>query len=99
MAYMINATVNFKTTEERTRHVPLLKNHQKRSLDNEPGTLRFEFSLSTEDDKQILLQELYENREAFEAHWTGESMKIISSEWQASGITPEIKGWHGVTAD
>lgn len=99
MAYMINATVDFKSTEDRARFVPLQKAHRKRSLENEVGTLRFDFSLSVEDEKQLLLQELYESREAFEAHWNGESMKTIFSECEEMGIKAEIKGWHGTTVD
>jgi quinol monooxygenase YgiN len=99
MAYMINATVDFKSAKDRDRFVPLQQAHQRRSLENEDGTLRFDFSLSVEDEKQLLLQELYESREAFEAHWTGDSMKIILGECEAMGIEAEIKGWHGATVD
>lgn len=99
MTYMINATVSFRSTKDRTRFVPLQQAHRKRSLENEAGTLRFDFSLSTEDDKQLLLQELYENRAAFEAHWNGDSMKTIIEECDAIGIVAEVNGLHGVTAD
>lgn len=99
MAYMINATVDFKTKEDRARFVPLQQAHKKRSLANEAGTLRFDFSLSSEDDKRVLLQELYESREAFDAHWNGDSMKTIFGECEAMGIETEINGLHGVTVD
>lgn len=99
MAYMINATLDFKSTEDRARFVPLLQAHRKRSLENEVGTLRFDFSLSIKDDKQLLLQELYENREAFDAHWNGDSSKTLRGECEAMDIEAEIKGWHGAMVD
>lgn len=37
--------------------------------------------------------------QAFEAHWNGDSMKIIFSECEAMGIEAEIKGLHGATVD
>ncbi|MEZ5812475.1 MAG: antibiotic biosynthesis monooxygenase [Rhizobiaceae bacterium] len=97
MAYMVIATMNYGSADQRAKSIPLLKAHQERTLSGEPGTLRFDFALSIKDDAQVLLQELYENEDAFWAHWKGESMKTISQECRERGIEISINAWHGTT--
>ena len=97
MAYMVIATVNFLTPNQRTECLPLFVAHRERSLANEPGTLWFEFTLSKYDANQILLQEFYENEAAFDDHRNGASNKQIWTEGKALGLESVITGWEGIT--
>ena len=97
MAYMVNGLLSYPSPDACQKAIPLLKDHQRRSLENEPGTLRFEFAVVKDDPTRILLQEVYENEAAFGAHWHGESMKIIAAESEALGIEVKVEGIHGTT--
>jgi quinol monooxygenase YgiN len=43
-------------------------------LTTEPGTLKFEILVPTEEAYTLMLYEVYASAEAFQAHWTGPSM-------------------------
>lgn len=43
MTYVIVATFEYETAEDRTKAVPIMQAHRDRCLRNEPGTLKFEF--------------------------------------------------------
>ena len=99
MTYMVIATLNYATPEQRNRVIPLLKAHQQRSLANEPGTLRFDFGLSKDDPKQVLFEELYKNEAAFDAHMEGESIRQFNRECEDQGIEVAIQGWQGTMVE
>lgn len=99
MTYMVIATLNYGSAEQRTKVVPLLKAHQKRSLENEPGTLRFDFGLSEDDPKQVLFEELYTSKAAFEAHMEAESIKLFNGACEERGIEVTIEGWRGTMVE
>lgn len=99
MTYMVIATLNYGSPEQRTKVVPLLKAHQKRSLTSEPGTLRFDFGLSEDDPKQVLFEELYTSKAAFETHMEDESIRLFNSECEKLGIEVTIQGWRGTMVD
>jgi (4S)-4-hydroxy-5-phosphonooxypentane-2,3-dione isomerase len=77
--------------ERRDQVLPLLMAHRARCLKDEPGTLRFEVLLPREDDSRILIHEVYQDDDAFEAHrnapsraqWlqetTGMDVKVIAT--------------------
>ncbi|MCC8952749.1 antibiotic biosynthesis monooxygenase [Bradyrhizobium sp. Pear77] len=77
--------------ERRDQVLPLLMAHRARCLKDEPGTLRFEVLLPREGDSRILIHEVYQDDEAFEAHrnapsraqWlqetTGMDVKVIAT--------------------
>ena len=97
MTYMVIATLKCSDAQMRSEFIPLLAAHRKRSLENEPGTLRFECGISVDKDDLIILQETYDNGDAFRAHWEGESNKLITEECAKRGIEIEIRAWHGTS--
>ena len=97
MAFMVNGILSYANSDQCKKAIPLLRDHKKRCLADEPGTLRFEFGVVRDDPTRIILQELYEDEAAFGAHWNGESMKIIGAESEQLGIEVKIEGLQGKT--
>jgi len=64
----------------RDKVLPLLMAHKRRCLEDEPGTLEFEVLVPHDDASKILLYELYEDGDAFQAHWNGASAARVREE-------------------
>jgi quinol monooxygenase YgiN len=80
-----------KTVEgKRDEYLKHLKAHAKRCRETEPGTLQFEMMLPHNDANTILLYELYESPEAFDAHWNGASIQQIRKD--AEGLQASLTG-------
>lgn len=80
-----------KTVEgKRDEYLKHLAAHAKRCLESEPGTLRFEIMLPHKDANAVMLYELYESQEAFDAHWNGASMQQIRKD--AAGMQASLTG-------
>ena len=60
---------------KRDEYLKHLKAHAQRCLATEPGTLKFEILVPQKEADTIMLYEVYASPEAFEAHWTGQSMQ------------------------
>lgn len=65
---------------QRDAYLRHLKAHGARCLANEPGTLRFDILVPQKEADTLLLYEVYENREAFQAHWNGPSMQLMKQD-------------------
>ena len=61
----------------RDEYLKHMRAHAERCRANEPGTLQFEILAPHDDHDTVMLYEVYASAEAFQAHWTGESMKQI----------------------
>jgi quinol monooxygenase YgiN len=92
MTFAIVATFDFKTSEDRDKMIPPLKAHRDRCLAGESGTIQFDLALPNDNDKKIMLYEVYADEDAFNAHWNGESIKTIRAEQEALGIKSELSG-------
>lgn len=80
-----------KTVEgKRDEYLKHLVAHGKRCLATEPGTLRFDIMLPNDDANTILLYEVYESPEAFDAHWNGASIKQTRED--AKGLSVSMTG-------
>jgi (4S)-4-hydroxy-5-phosphonooxypentane-2,3-dione isomerase len=77
--------------------LPLLKAHGVRSLRDEPGTLLFEVLVPREDDGKLLIYEVYQDDEAFEAHRNAASVARFRKE--AAGMFSAINGTKCTPAD
>jgi len=75
---------------KRAEYLPHLMAHGKRCLANEPGTLRFEIMLPNDEPDTILLYEVYESPEAFDAHWNGASIQQARKD--TAGMVESMKG-------
>jgi quinol monooxygenase YgiN len=92
MAFVIVATFEYETAEDRTKAIPILKAHGDRCLSDEPGTLTFEIATVNDDDKKLILYEAYESQDAFDLHWSGASLKQHIAENEAAGVKPSFSG-------
>jgi quinol monooxygenase YgiN len=80
-----------KTVEgKRDEYLKHLQAHAKRCLEGEPGTLKFEIMLPHNDANAVMLYEVYESQEAFDAHWNGTSMQQIRKD--AAGLQASLTG-------
>ena len=61
----------------REQYLQHLQAHARRCRATEPGTLQFEILLPHNEPDTILLYEVYESDEAFQAHWNGPSLQQI----------------------
>ena len=61
----------------RDEYLKHLQAHAARCRATEPGTLRFEIMLPHKEAETVLLYEVYESDEAFQAHWNGASIQQI----------------------
>lgn len=86
MAYTIMAVFTYGSPEQRDKVIPILRAHRARCLADEPGTLEFEISIANDDDTKVMFYEVYESREAFEAHWRGASVRQAIADTEAAGL-------------
>jgi quinol monooxygenase YgiN len=86
MAYTIFATFEYNTPEDRDNVLPAFRAHRDRCLANEPGTLKFDIALPNDDDRKVMLYEVYVDEAAFDVHWNGESVKMFRAEVEPLGI-------------
>jgi (4S)-4-hydroxy-5-phosphonooxypentane-2,3-dione isomerase len=77
--------------------LPLLMQHRERCLKDEPGTLQFDFLLPRDDETKVLLIEVYEDEDAFKAHWSGPSMATYKE--QSAGMVAKMTGTRGAIAE
>ena len=75
---------------KRDEYLKFLTAHRKRCLETEPGTLSFEILLPNKDADSILLYEVYESSEAFDAHLNGASMQQVRRE--VAGLQVSLSG-------
>ena len=76
--------------EQRSEYLKHLRAHAERCLATEPGTQRFDVLLPQKEADSIMLYELYESLEAFQAHWNGASMKQARAD--TAGIQSTMSG-------
>lgn len=90
MAHLaIVATI--KTAEgKRDEYLKFLAAHRKRCLETEPGTVSFEILVPQNEPDTIMLYELYDSPEGFDAHVKGTSMVQIRRE--AAGLQVSLTG-------
>ena len=74
----------------REQFLPLLMAHRIRCLKDEPGTLQFEVLLPNDNETKILLYEVYQDADAFEAHRNGLSIARMREE--AASMIVKIYG-------
>jgi len=87
--YAIVATI--KTAPgKRDEYLKHLTAHGKRSLANEPGTLKFEILRPHEQADTLMLYELYASKEAFDAHLNGASIQQMRRD--SAGLQASING-------
>src|SRR5215831_12669324 len=75
---------------KRDDYLKVLRAHAKRCLETEPGTLQFDILLPENEPDKVMLYEVYESPEAFQAHWNGASIKQARSEGQ--GLVVSLSG-------
>jgi quinol monooxygenase YgiN len=92
MTFAIVATMDFRTSEDRDKMVPPIKAHRDRCLNDEPGTLQFDLVLPNDNDKKIMMYEVYTDEDAFKAHSGGESTKTVGAEGATLGLAIELSG-------
>jgi quinol monooxygenase YgiN len=76
--------------EQRSEYLKHLQAHAERCRTTEPGTLRFDVLVPHKEADTIMLFELYESLEAFQAHWNGASMKQVRAD--TAGIQSTMSG-------
>jgi autoinducer 2-degrading protein len=74
----------------RDEYLPLLMAHRARCLKEEPGTLQFEVLVPRDDDKNVLLYEVYQDDAAFDTHFHGPSITRLREE--TAGMTVGLQG-------
>ena len=75
---------------KRDEYLKHLKAHAQRCLATEPGTLKFEILVPQKEADTIMLYEVYASPEAFEAHWTGQSMQQAKQD--TTGLQVSLSG-------
>jgi len=81
----------FKTAPgKRDEYLKHLKAHGRRCLATEPGTLKFEILVPKKEADTLLLYEVYESPEAFQAHWAGASLQQLNKD--AEGMVVSLTG-------
>lgn len=75
---------------KRDEYLTLLVAHGRRCLENEPGTLKFEIMLPHDKADTVMLYEVYASKDAFDAHWNGESVQQIRRE--SAGLMLDLSG-------
>ena len=85
----IVATIQI-TPGRRDEFLPLLMAHRARCLKDEPGTLQFDVLVPRDDDKNVLLYEVYQDDAAFDVHFQGPSITLLREE--AAGMIVGLQG-------
>ena len=75
---------------KRNEYLTHLKAHAQHCLATEPGTLKFEILVPQKEDDTIMLYEVYASPEAFEAHWTAQSMQQAKQD--TTGLQVSLSG-------
>jgi quinol monooxygenase YgiN len=75
---------------KRDEYLKHLKAHAQRCLATEPGTLKFEILVPQKEADTIMLYEVCASPEAFEAHWTGQSMQQAKQD--TTGLQVSLSG-------
>ena len=75
---------------KRDEYLKHLKAHAQRCLATEPGTLKFEILVPQKEGDTTMLYEVYASPEAFEAHWTGQSMQQAKQD--TTGLQVSLNG-------
>ena len=75
---------------KRDEYLKHLKAHAQRCLATEPGTLKFEILVPKEEADALMLYEVYASPEAFQAHWTGPSVRQVKQD--AAGLQVSLSG-------
>ena len=75
---------------KRDEYLKHLAAHRARCLANEPGTRQFEILLPRDQADTVMLYEVYDSKEAFDAHWNGESVQQTRRE--TAGLMLDLKG-------
>jgi quinol monooxygenase YgiN len=75
---------------KRDEYLKHLAAHRKRCLANEPGTLQFEILVPHDQRDTLMLFEVYASSEAFDAHWSGESIQQTRRE--TAGLSVSLTG-------
>jgi quinol monooxygenase YgiN len=75
---------------KRDEYLKHLNAHAQRCLATEPGTLKFEILVPQKEADTIMLYEVYASPEAFEAHWTGQSMQQAKQD--TTGLQVSLSG-------
>jgi quinol monooxygenase YgiN len=78
---------------KREEYLQHLKAHGQRCRASEPGTLKFEIVVPHDQADAIMLYEVYESPEAFQAHWTGASMQQMKRD--SAGLQVSLSGVRG----
>ena len=65
---------------ERDAYLKHLRAHAERCRASEPGTLQFDILVPQKDADTLMLYEVYESAEAFQAHWDGPSLQKMRNE-------------------
>jgi (4S)-4-hydroxy-5-phosphonooxypentane-2,3-dione isomerase len=74
----------------RDKLISSLKAHGARRLKDEPGTLQFEVLKPQDDDRKVLLHEVYDDAEAFEVHRKGASITRFREEIAGIEVTLNV---------
>jgi autoinducer 2-degrading protein len=82
--YVITVAFDVETAE-RARFLDLVCRNAAASLDSEPGCLRFDVLVPQGDgEPDVLLYEIYEDREAFQAHLDSEHFRDFDTTTRAA---------------
>ena len=82
---------------KRDEYLKFLVAHRKRCLATEPGTLQFEVLVPHTEADTLMLYEVYANKDAFDAHWNGDSIKQFFQE--ATSLQVSMTGVRGELAE
>jgi quinol monooxygenase YgiN len=90
MAFTIVATFQFSDSDDLKKTLPFLMAHGERCLADEPGTLQFDFSHVRNDDCKLFVYEVYQDKDAFKSHASGESLKELDADIENLGVEFEM---------
>jgi len=95
----IHVTHDVQIRDDRDKALLVLEAHRDRCLANYAGTLQCELLAAKGGDTKVTLYEVYKSKEAFEAHWGGESVKQAFVDFRAAGIKISHEDIHAVLFD
>lgn len=68
----------------------MLRAHRERCLSDEPGTRTFDILSVNDDDRKLMLYEVYDSEAAFQVHWEGASVQQLRTD--AEGMEFKLAG-------
>ena len=92
LAYVIIATFQFKSKEDRDTALPLFERQSARCLASEPGTLQFDVLTPHWEADKVMVYEVFEDHDAYVSHRDGDNSKTSFIEAKQLGIPFEITG-------